>query len=223
MRYQPQRVTVCGWHHRTGPPNPRGDDGGILQCSVVPRGVVTVRYALGDVDVDTFVRAWLRHLAAGNMVRRDLLHAATLDDPAAGGHFLISNVAAGRGFAFAAEEQLVLYAVLAVYQDDDLRWVEQPWQGTEHHLQHAFAYANRLGREGVARVLLERVVERSTIHWPPSPDPLSPVARPPTSPAQLAAHDREVAETVNRDIRAAALLAPHLSLDTIFLGDDPPD
>lgn len=176
-----------------------------------------VRYGLGDLDIDLFVRAWLRHLATGTVARSDLLAAAAEDSPS-GGYFLISNVGPKPGFAFAATEQLVLYSVLAVYQDMDLRWVEQPWQGTDHHLRHAFAYANQLGRSGVARVLLERIAERST--RPPAP--ASPLLPAPVGDdlAERAAHDRAVAGTIDRDIQAARLLDPTLSLDRLLLEDD---
>lgn len=179
-----------------------------------------LRYVLGDFDIDLYVQAWLRHLATGNVARWDLLHAAA-DDPPSGGLFLISNVGIKPGFTLAAQEQLVLYAVLAVYQDLDLRWVEQPWEGIDHHLRNAFVYANELGRSGIARVLLERIVERSTTPQPPE-NPLVP-APSPADPGQLAAHDREVAVAVDQDIRAATLLDPGLSLDSILLGQEPPE
>jgi hypothetical protein len=179
-----------------------------------------LQFFLDDLDVDDFVHAWSRHLATGRVTARDLLTAA-IDDAAAGGYFLISNVGPKAGFAFPAKEQLVLYAVLAVYQDVDLRWMDEPWQGTDRHVQQAFAYANQLGRSGVARVLLERVAERSATHRPPPPqDPLLP-APSGDSPGDLAAYDRAVAAAIDRDIRAAAVLDPNLSLDSILLGEDP--
>lgn len=180
-----------------------------------------MRYVLDDLDVNGYVQAWLRHLATGDVARQDLLLAAA-EDPPSGGYFLISNVGLRPGFASAATEQLVLYAVLTVYQDMDLCWVERPWQGIDHHLQRAFAYANDLERTGVARVLLERIAERSTAPQLPSHNPLLP-APSPAYPAKLAAHDRAVAEAIDRDIRAAVRLAPRLSLDTILLSNKPSD
>lgn len=114
----------------------------------------------------------------------------------------------------------MLYAVLTVYQDMDLRWVDGPWRGIDHHLQHAFAYANDLKRSGVARVLLERIAERSITPQPLPESRLLP-ATSEAAPAKLVAHDRNLAEAVNRDIRAAALLDPTLSLDAILLGNKP--
>lgn len=180
-----------------------------------------MRYTLDDLDIDSFVQAWLRHLSTGNVVRWDFLHAAA-DDPPSGGFFLISNVGLKPGAAFPTREQLVLYAVLTAYQDVDLRWVEQPWEGIDHHLQRAFAYANQLGRSGVARVLLERIAERSTTSHRPPRHPLLPTQSAET-PAELAAEDRAVAEAIDHDIRAAALLDPDLSLDSILLDHEPPD
>ncbi|NYF16537.1 hypothetical protein HDC37_001362 [Microbacterium sp. AK009] len=98
---------------------------------------------------------------------------------------------------------------------------EQPWESIDQHLAHAFEYANKLGRSGVARVLLERIADRSTA--PRLPEyPLLP-APSPGNPAKLAAHDRQVAFAVDRDIRAAALLDPDISLDSILLGQDLPE
>lgn len=94
--------------------------------------------------------------------RTDLLAFAEFPSP----HWRQINLGLKPGFAFAAKEQLVLYAVLTVYQDMDLRWVDGHWRGIDHHLRHAFAYANDLKRSGVARVLLERIAERSITPQP---------------------------------------------------------
>ena len=75
-----------------------------------------MRYTLDDLDINNFVHAWLRHLATGSPEAVHLLHAAT-DDPFSGGCFLLRNVGPQKRTSFAATEQLILYAVLAVYQD----------------------------------------------------------------------------------------------------------
>lgn len=176
-----------------------------------------MRYVLDDLDINNFVHAWLRHLSTGDPEAADLLHAATADS-FSGGLFLLRNIGPQKRTSFAATEQLILYAVLAVYQDPTLPWTRQSWQGTRHHIQHAFAHANTLGRSKVAIALLTRAAKRSTTD--PSPGS-SPMSSDPSvdDPARLAARNKKTVGTFNRDVDAARLLDPTISLDSL-LGEE---
>lgn len=177
-----------------------------------------MRYILDDLDINNFVHAWLRHLATGNPEAVTLLLAAT-DDPFSGGCFLLRNVGPQKRTSFAATEQLILYAVLTVYQDPALPWTRQAWQGTNHHVQHAFTHANTLGRSGVAAALLTRVTERDTTRT--AADNSSPTTgRGDNERPQRATSNQETVQAFNRDIEAAILLAPTLRLDGILADND---
>ncbi|NYF16530.1 hypothetical protein HDC37_001355 [Microbacterium sp. AK009] len=175
-------------------------------------------YILGDLDINNFVHAWLRHLATGTPEAADLLHAASVD-PFCGGLFLLRNIGPQKRTSFAATEQLILYAVLTVYQDPTLPWTQQPWQGTHHHVQHAFAHANTLGRAGVAAALLTRTAERSSRPSPGSrpPPPGSSVDDPP----RPTAFEQETVSTFDRDVDAATLLDPTISVDSALKDQSP--
>lgn len=163
-----------------------------------------MRYTLDDLDINNFVHAWLRHLATGSPEAVHLLHAAT-DDPFSGGCFLLRNVGPQKRTSFAATEQLILYAVLAVYQDPALPWTRQPWQGINHHVQQTFAHANTLGRSGVAATLLTRGTERGTSRA--GADRRSPPSRHcEDDPSQQITSNQQTADTFDRDIAAATLL-----------------
>lgn len=168
-------------------------------------------YILGDLDINNFVHAWLRHLATGTPQAADLLHAATVD-PFSGGLFLLRNIGPQKRTSFAATEQLILYAILTVYQDPTLPWTQQPWQGTHHHVQHAFAHANALGRAGVAAALLTRPDERSSQPSPGSHPP--PSSSSVDDPARPAAYGPKSVGTFDRDVDAATLLDPTISVDS---------
>lgn len=165
------------------------------------------RYQLGDLDVDRFVRRWLGSLDDSEVVGRELQDFAR-DNPAFGGYFLISNVGPQAVAVDASVGELILYAVLATYQNAGFPDTTR-WNGAAAHLDAAFAYANRLGRSAVASRLLTTVVNRSMTPPPPRASG--------EHPAELAAYDREAAALSNRDIRAALLLDPTLSLDNLLL------
>lgn len=172
------------------------------------------RYELGDIDVDTFARDWLARLDEEGANSRGLLEFAA-GDYAFGSYYMMSNIGPAAVAPTASREQLVLFAVLAAYQSADFPGAGV-WSGESNHLDIAFAFANELGRTGVARMLLEGVAGRSDRETAPLRDRLLNHSLG-HDPARLAAHDREIAHILDRDIRAARLLDPTLSIDSFLM------
>lgn len=174
-----------------------------------------IRYQLDDLDIDAFARDWLDSLESDDAAMRSLM----IDTPHMGPYFMMANIAPRAVAPSASTEVLVLFAVLSAFQDaahSGLRARER-WEGTEHHLDSAFGYAQEIGRAGVATSLLQSVVrgggkdgELSARLTARSLD---------NDAAKIAAHEQDMARIVDRDIRAAHLLDPSQSIDALLLGD----
>jgi hypothetical protein len=175
------------------------------------------RYELEDLDVDAFARQWLEGLEDDGARMRSLVD----EKPDMGPYFMLANIAPRAGEPAASTEEQVLFAVLAAYQDavHSKRLPERSWEGTTAHLNAAFAYANEIGRTGVASSLLESVVRRDEDGFSRSLTARSLG----NDPGKIAAHEQEMAGILSRDIRAAGLLDPSLSIDTLLLEDAPDD
>lgn len=171
-------------------------------------------YEIADRDLSAFVATWLRQVQKEDANSRGLLkHTDEAYDY--GAHFLMSNIAPHAVDVKATEDTLLLYAVMAAYQNDGFPGAGA-WQGEENHLQRAFEHARHLGAHGVASNLLQRLAERSTRE--PVPEFEEMLARSMgNDPAQRAEHDREIARINERDVRAAKLLDSSLSVDDFIL------
>ena len=173
------------------------------------------RYQLEDLDIDAFAKNWLEGLNDDGAEMRSLVD----EKPDMGPYFMMANIAPRGVDPSASTEELVLFAVLAAYQDvvHSGQRRERRWEGTTAHLDAAFNYANEIGRAGVAARLLKSVVRRGK-----DEDGLSRrlTARSlDNDPARIAAHEQDMARILDRDIRAARLLDPSLSVDVFLLED----
>lgn len=173
------------------------------------------RYLLGNIDLDRFVRDWIGDLDGAHVPGRGLLEHAS-HHPEFGGYFLLSNIAPHAASTHAAPEEVILYAVLAVFQDAEVPRLGR-WRGPEPYLDAAFAYADRVGRSGVAQALLWRVARGSIdVARAVPPRHRTGAGSDSRDVARLAAQDQELAQIDARDFRAAALLDPSLSFDGLF-------
>jgi hypothetical protein len=175
-----------------------------------------VGYKLEDLDIDDYATHWLSSLESDDAKMRGLLDEAPSSD-FLGHAFMMANIAPRAASAKAPDEALVLYAVLASFQNDGFPG-RQPrsWPGVESHLIAAFAHANRLGRSGVARTLLRSVAQSGHRES----DRLSAQLTSSSlgnDPGRIAAHEQELAEIVSRDVRAARLIDPSVKLDDLLL------
>ena len=154
------------------------------------------RYQLEDLDIDAFAKNWLEGLNDDGAEMRSLVD----EKPDMGPYFMMANIAPRGVDPSASTEELVLFAVLAAYQDvvHSGQRRERRWEGTTAHLDAAFNYANEIGRAGVAARLLKSLDN---------------------DPARIAAHEQDMARILDRDIRAARLLDPSLSVDVFLLED----
>lgn len=172
-------------------------------------------YKLEDLDIDTFARQWLEGLEHEHATMRSFVD----EHPDMGPYFMMANFGRRAVEPEASAEELVLFAVLAAFQNaiHSGRRREDPWEGTTAHLDAAFIHANEIGRAGVAASLLEFLVRRGK-----DEDGLSErlTARSlGKDPARIAAHEQEMAHILDREIRAAKLLDPSLSVDAFLLAD----
>ncbi|KAA0962480.1 hypothetical protein FQ142_03930 [Microbacterium sp. ANT_H45B] len=173
------------------------------------------KYHLEDIDVDRFARQWLEGLDSDTASSRGLL-----DHKGMGPYFMISNIGPQAVEPDSSTDELVLYAVLAAFQNADFSGRhEEVWDSFEGHLDAAFHYANAIGRTGVARSLLAGVVRRATRESGGFSDQLT-AASLKNDPAQIAAHEQEMAHILDRDVRAAHLLDPRVSIDELILSPE---
>jgi hypothetical protein len=171
-------------------------------------------YEVAGHDLETLVAGWLRKVNDPDAKFRRLLDHVD-EEYDYGGSFIMGDIASDGSDEGASEETMAFYAIIAVYQSDSFPG-SGCWQGEAAHLWRAFTYARSLGATEVASNLLQRIAERSTR----VPDPMLERlrARPlGNDPSKRAAHDREMASIVHRDIRAARLLDSSLSIDDFII------
>jgi len=173
------------------------------------------QYIIGGVDLSGFAEHWLASLKRDDAPARGLLDHVT-DGYDYGAHFMMANIGPHAVEPDASNEVLLLYAVLAVFQNDDFPGCDDRWQSAIEHLDCAFTYATQLGDRGLAQNLLKTLANRSNRAAVTIPDEMR--ARFMNhDPAQSAAHDRDMANIQSRDARAALLLDPTVSFDEMLL------
>lgn len=175
-------------------------------------------YRLDDIDINEFAHEWLERLNGDDASMRGLMENARSGSEL-GPAFMMANIAPQVVSLEASAEELVLFAVLAAFQN--ARFPGRPrgsWENPAAHLDAAFAYANELGRSGVAKNLLSEVVRHGQDSDGVS-DRLTASSLG-NDVGRIAAHEQEMAHLLNREIRAAALLDPSLSIETILLDPD---
>jgi len=172
-------------------------------------------YEFAGRDLGAFVADWLVQVQREDAPTRGLLEHID-EGYDYGGHFLMANIGPQATEPEASEETLLLYAVMAAYQNDAFPGASV-WQGEEQHVRRAFAYARGLGASCVASNLLHRSAEASRREPAPELERLraSSLGK---DPVRRAAHDRRMASIADRDIRAAKLLDDSQSIDDFILG-----
>jgi hypothetical protein len=166
-------------------------------------------------DITTFVSEWSAVLTSGGGEARGLYDLAVGDDSGYfyGSAFLMRNIAARATVPTATEDELLLFAVLVVFQLSGFPGVDpNRWEGVEAHLRSAFAYFKEIGETEAARKLRMDVVNRSLREDPPLWKELKNSK--PLDPAREALHDQDMASIDQRSFRAAHLLDPDGDFDS---------
>ena len=176
-------------------------------------------YVIAGVDLRFFVEGWVSDLESGGGQMRGLL-AHALSDPHVseryeyGAHYLFANIGPRATEPTATTEELLLFAVMAVYQGDGFPGADGTmWDGEEAHVRRAFAYFHELGEREAARRLRADIIGRSVRHRPPEFEQMLRRSMN-NDPARIAAHDRDMASIDSRSFRAAELLDPHGDFDS---------
>ncbi|WP_416429826.1 hypothetical protein [Paenarthrobacter nicotinovorans] len=128
------------------------------------------RYVVAGRDIGPFVSEWATVLASGGGESRTLWELAVGDDSGYfyGSAFMMANIAARACEPAASADELLLFAVLAVFLMDDFPGVDpEHWEGVDVHLRSAFNYFKEVGDTGAARKLRMEVIERSVQEDPP--------------------------------------------------------
>jgi len=175
----------------------------------------TEPYLFAGRNLETFVTLWLTRVLQEDAPTRGLLEHVD-EGYDYGGHFLMANIGPQATDPTASEETLLLYAVLATYQNDGFPGADV-WRGEEWHVHRAFAHARKLGASDAASNLLRRSAQASTREPVPAFESMlkSSLGH---DPARRAAHDRTMASIADRDIRAARFLDPAQSVDDFLFG-----
>jgi len=129
-------------------------------------------------------------------------------------HYLFSNIGPRATEPTAMREELLLFAVMAVYQDAGFPGADRTlWDGEEAHVRRAFAYFHKIGEREAARRLRADVIRRSLRERPRELEEMLRRSMN-NDPARVAAHDREMASIDSRSFRAAELLDPDGDFDS---------
>ena len=176
------------------------------------------RYVLAGVDLRAFVAEWVSHLEAGGGRMRGLLQHAAADPIAReryafGAHYMMANIGPRATEPKAGPAVLLLYAVLAVYQDADFPNADpEVWDGEEAHVRRAFAYVHLVGEREAGRRLRAQVIRRTLRERPPEYEKMLQRSLR-NDPGRRAAHERDMASIDARRLRAAELLDPDGDFD----------
>ena len=173
-------------------------------------------FVLDDLDVSDYVDRWLAWVESPEARGRSTLLRRQPVSFAIGSAFLMSHIAPEAMAPESTDPELILYSVLAAFQNARFPGQAGPWPEARAHLELAFGYARELGRAGVARNLLRDLADESR----KAPDDFNEKMLAKSfngDAAKLAAHDADMATIRDRDVRAAALLDPTASLDEFLL------
>lgn len=173
-------------------------------------------FVLNDLDVSDYVERWLSWVESpGARGRATLLRRKPVSFMM-GSAFMMSHIAPQALSTESTDPELILYATLAAFQNSRFPDQTGPWPEARVHLELASENARELGRSGVARNLLSDLANESR----KAPDDVH-VKKLAQSfggdSAKLAAHDAEMATIYDRDVRAAAVLDPTVTLDQLLL------
>ncbi|MEV6527650.1 hypothetical protein AB0M43_37580 [Longispora sp. NPDC051575] len=170
-------------------------------------------FVFAGADMTGFTQDWLAGLDQLPAESTGLLDLA-LHDPVRkdryfyGAGFVMQNIGPRAGAEHATADELRLFAVLAAYQQDDHPGADPTvWDGILAHTRRAFDHANALGSAGVAHRLRQNIIDRATRQDPPEFTAMMNRSMN-NDPARRAAHERNMASILHRDIRAANLIDP---------------
>lgn len=170
-------------------------------------------YIIAGVDLRPFVSEWLAALESQDDEERGLLEHAR-NDPELharyqyGAAYMMSNIGPQATKSTATTEELLLFAVLSVYQIDKFPGADHAaWDGEQEHVRRALAHSGALGEHEIARRLRQDVLQRSRRGRPRELDKMIQHSMN-NDPARIAAHDRNLASIDSRTFRAAKLLDP---------------
>lgn len=176
-------------------------------------------YLIAGIPLGGFVSDWVADLESGGGETRGLLEHA-LSDPCLsdryeyGAHYMFANIGPRASHPSATAEELLLFAVMAVYQDAGFPGADRTvWDGEQAHLRRAFDHFHGVGEREAARRLRAEVIHHSLRPQPPE---LEDMLRRSLNndPARIAAHDQDMASINSRSFRAAALLDPNGDSDS---------
>ncbi|MEU9826534.1 hypothetical protein [Micromonospora chersina] len=170
-------------------------------------------YTFAGANMTAFVRSWLAVLDGPGAVSAGLLEHAANDSIARdrysyGAAFMMANIGPQATKAEASDDELRLFAVLTVFQQADYPGVVQTlWEGPATHVRRSFDYANNLTSAVVAQRLRQSVIDHALRE---TPSELTAMINNSMNndPARIAAHEREMARILHREIRAANIIDP---------------
>lgn len=190
-----------------------------LTCVVDVRhhgGMTDARFVVVGRELETFVSTWFEDLRSGGGEMRGLLD----DGPDMAASFLMGNIAPRASKPDASDEELLLFATLAVAQEYFRDKRQEPvldgWDAMWEYVCAAFDHLHDVGNEDAADVLVksvlrgmqtpsEEVRQWLTVVWSKK------------TPAERAAHERHMAQIKQRELRAARLLHPDIDVDMVML------
>jgi hypothetical protein len=171
-------------------------------------------WVVGGVDIDGFARPWLEMLGGETASMRGLLEHV-YEEYDYGAHFMMANIGPQASVPEADRCTLLLYGVLAAYQNDGFPGAPDEWPGFATHLENALDHANELTDKGVADNLLRRVIKR-TLQIRPTKYKEMIARSQGNDPARAAAHEQDMAGLDTRDVRAAELFDSSVNIDDIM-------
>lgn len=179
-------------------------------------------YLIAGVNLREFTANWLSWLHSGGGEMRGLLDELSNPKPDPdgtyfyGASFMAASIGLQAAKPNASSEELLLAAVLFIYQDAEFPGADpMRFDGFDEHVERAFGYFHRVGAVEAARRLRRKVIARSE----PGPPVWEEIQKmhADRDPAKHAAHQRRMAELMQRELRAADLLDPEGDFDSEFL------
>lgn len=180
----------------------------------------TSLYMVADRDLGDFVTAWLDELEATQAAGPTMLDEARDGDEAAtfGGAFIMMNIAPRVWGDKGTDDELLLFAVIYSYA---LSRPADPWDGCAAYVRRAFAYVRHVGEAEAARTLRAEVAAKAAVVPDEAEKRMLAHMGIAGDPARLAARQQRLAPGSQRDLRAAAALAPDTEFDLFASGELP--
>jgi hypothetical protein len=180
-------------------------------------------YIVAGRDLSPFVSEWLAEVAADVDSGPSLLDAATEANEERNSDseylfnatFLYSRIGPRAAEPEASPEELLLAAVLAVYQHEHGLFRGMHWASQSDHVGRAFRFAQETGDSGMARKLIEDVLRRG--ERSPEGYEIIRSKNAATDPAKAAYWEAQMAHLDQRELRAAALFDPTADFDSHLL------